>query len=293
MRRFRLQEDMSSPDRPTPGLASADENRTYLSSVRSYECLELHQRAAMSLIIDSVSKRFGEVQALDDISLQIDPGEVFGFLGANGAGKTTAMRIVLDILRPDSGTIVWNGMSNTQVSARDLGLPSRGARSVREDDGARPARLLRQAPRREAEGCGARDSRVARTLPHPGIRRPSRRAAVQGQSAEDPVHRRDPPRPAGAADGRAVHGPGPGQRGPAQAGVPGDEGPWQDADLLDAPDGDGRGAVRVDRHPGSGPGGRRRIRARSPAIDRPADGSSRRPGRSRRWPGSGHWTECV
>jgi ABC-2 type transport system ATP-binding protein len=69
----------------------------------------------MSLIIDSVSKRFGEVQALEGISLEIKPGEVFGFLGANGAGKTTAMRIVLDILRPDSGTITWNGTLNSEV----------------------------------------------------------------------------------------------------------------------------------------------------------------------------------
>src|SRR5664280_770598 len=68
----------------------------------------------MSLIIDSVSKRFGEVQALDDVSLEIKPGEVFGFLGANGAGKTTAMRLVLDILRPDSGTITWNGTLNSE-----------------------------------------------------------------------------------------------------------------------------------------------------------------------------------
>jgi ABC-2 type transport system ATP-binding protein len=70
----------------------------------------------MSLIIDSVSKRFGAVLALDDVSLEIKPGEIFGFLGANGAGKTTAMRIVLDILRPDSGTVAWNGMANTEVS---------------------------------------------------------------------------------------------------------------------------------------------------------------------------------
>jgi ABC-2 type transport system ATP-binding protein len=49
----------------------------------------------MSLVIDRVSKRFGDVQALDGISMEIMPGEVFGFLGANGAGKTTAMRVVL------------------------------------------------------------------------------------------------------------------------------------------------------------------------------------------------------
>ena len=70
----------------------------------------------MSLVIDSITKRFGDVLALDNISLEIKPGEIFGFLGANGAGKTTAMRIVLDILRPDSGTIAWNGRLNTEVS---------------------------------------------------------------------------------------------------------------------------------------------------------------------------------
>jgi ABC-2 type transport system ATP-binding protein len=69
----------------------------------------------MSLVIDSVTKRFGELKALDDVSLEVKPGEVFGFLGANGAGKTTAMRVVLDILRPDSGTIKWNGTPNTDV----------------------------------------------------------------------------------------------------------------------------------------------------------------------------------
>jgi ABC-2 type transport system ATP-binding protein len=75
----------------------------------------------MSLIIDSVSKRFGGVEALKDVSLEIKPGEVFGFLGANGAGKTTAMRIVLDILRPDSGTILWNGQPNTEVPRETWG----------------------------------------------------------------------------------------------------------------------------------------------------------------------------
>ncbi|HEX7497799.1 MAG TPA: ATP-binding cassette domain-containing protein [Candidatus Limnocylindrales bacterium] len=75
----------------------------------------------MSLILDSVSKRFGEVQALEGISLEIKPCEVFGFLGANGAGKTTAMRIVLDILRPDSGTVTWNGTLNSKVPRETWG----------------------------------------------------------------------------------------------------------------------------------------------------------------------------
>jgi len=75
----------------------------------------------VSLIIESVSKRFGDVQALDAISLEIAPGQIFGFLGANGAGKTTAMRIVLDILRPDSGSVTWNGSPNMRVSRETWG----------------------------------------------------------------------------------------------------------------------------------------------------------------------------
>jgi ABC-2 type transport system ATP-binding protein len=75
----------------------------------------------MSLVIESISKRFGEVQALQDVSLEIEPGQVFGFLGANGAGKTTAMRVVLDILRPDSGRVTWNGRLNTDLPRETWG----------------------------------------------------------------------------------------------------------------------------------------------------------------------------
>jgi ABC-2 type transport system ATP-binding protein len=70
----------------------------------------------MSLVVDSISKRFGVVQALDDVSFTVEPGRIFGLLGANGAGKTTSMRIVLDILRPDSGSVTWQGHPN-------VGLP--------------------------------------------------------------------------------------------------------------------------------------------------------------------------
>jgi ABC-2 type transport system ATP-binding protein len=75
----------------------------------------------MSLVIDSVSKEFGTVKALDNVSFEVQPGEVLGLLGANGAGKTTAMRIVLDILRPDSGTVTWNGEPNTDLPRNTWG----------------------------------------------------------------------------------------------------------------------------------------------------------------------------
>ena len=53
----------------------------------------------------SVSKRFGQRVALDGVSLEVEPGEVFGLLGPNGAGKTTLIRIGLDILRADEGEV--------------------------------------------------------------------------------------------------------------------------------------------------------------------------------------------
>jgi len=75
----------------------------------------------MTLVLDSLVKRFGSVTALDGISFEVRRGEVYGFLGANGAGKTTTMRIVLDILRPDSGTVTWNGTSATLVPRQTWG----------------------------------------------------------------------------------------------------------------------------------------------------------------------------
>ena len=65
---------------------------------------------------------------------------------------------------------------------------------------------------RAARHRDARGAVVAGALPRARVRRPARRGAVEGQPAEGPVPRRGPPRPAGPADGRAVHGPRPGQR---------------------------------------------------------------------------------
>jgi ABC-2 type transport system ATP-binding protein len=75
----------------------------------------------MALVLDNLVKRFGSVTALDGISFEVPRGEVFGFLGANGAGKTTTMRIVLDILRPDAGTVTWNGTPTTLVPRETWG----------------------------------------------------------------------------------------------------------------------------------------------------------------------------
>ena len=69
----------------------------------------------MSLVVDTISKRFGAIQALDGVSFEVEPGRIFGLLGANGAGKTTLMRIVLDILRADTGSVTWQGKPNIEL----------------------------------------------------------------------------------------------------------------------------------------------------------------------------------
>jgi ABC-2 type transport system ATP-binding protein len=66
------------------------------------------------LTLQRVSKRYGEVMALDAATFEVQRGRILGFLGPNGAGKTTAMRCVLDLVQPDSGDIEWDGAPITQ-----------------------------------------------------------------------------------------------------------------------------------------------------------------------------------
>ncbi|MEA1902509.1 MAG: ATP-binding cassette domain-containing protein [Actinomycetota bacterium] len=61
------------------------------------------------LSIRDLHKSFGDVTALNGCNLAVDRGGMLGFLGPNGAGKTTAMRSVFGLIRPDSGTVTWDG----------------------------------------------------------------------------------------------------------------------------------------------------------------------------------------
>jgi ABC-2 type transport system ATP-binding protein len=59
--------------------------------------------------LKSVSKSFGQVRAVDEISFATREGEIYGLLGPNGAGKSTTIKMILNILTPDSGSILFNG----------------------------------------------------------------------------------------------------------------------------------------------------------------------------------------
>jgi ABC-2 type transport system ATP-binding protein len=59
--------------------------------------------------LEHVSKSFGPVKAVDDVSFCVEKGEIFGMLGPNGAGKTTSLRILLDIFKPDKGSVAILG----------------------------------------------------------------------------------------------------------------------------------------------------------------------------------------
>lgn len=61
--------------------------------------------------ISSLTKHFGKIHALDNINLEIEKGELLGLIGQNGAGKTTAIRIICGILKPDQGDVVVDGYS--------------------------------------------------------------------------------------------------------------------------------------------------------------------------------------
>jgi ABC-2 type transport system ATP-binding protein len=64
---------------------------------------------AVGLEVVGVSKRFGAIAALDDVSLEVPRGRMLGFLGPNGAGKTTAMRAIFGLVAPDAGQLRWRG----------------------------------------------------------------------------------------------------------------------------------------------------------------------------------------
>lgn len=73
------------------------------------------------LNINGISKSYKKVKALNNLSLQINQGEVYGILGPNGSGKTTTLGIILDVIKSESGSYSWFGEAPSKESRKKIG----------------------------------------------------------------------------------------------------------------------------------------------------------------------------
>jgi ABC-2 type transport system ATP-binding protein len=84
-----------------------------------------HLISVVMISVDKLSKKYGQLRAVDRISFAVSQGELFGFLGPNGAGKTTTISMIAGLLRPDDGTVLvedYNLWQTPKVAKRLLGL---------------------------------------------------------------------------------------------------------------------------------------------------------------------------
>jgi ABC-2 type transport system ATP-binding protein len=114
----------------------------------------------MSVIeIHGLTKRFGSVLAVDEVSFEVQCGAVVGFLGPNGAGKTTTLRMLLGLVAPSEGAATIDGRLY-----RDLSDPLRKVGAVLEASGCHPGRTARNHLRIQAISSGSAFSRVDEVL---------------------------------------------------------------------------------------------------------------------------------
>ena len=86
------------------------------------EKLSDHKTDTYALQAQGLTKRYGDLVAVDDLTLQIKKGEIFGFLGPNGAGKTTAINMMVGLLSPTGGAVLINGQDRARVPKRSVGI---------------------------------------------------------------------------------------------------------------------------------------------------------------------------
>jgi ABC-2 type transport system ATP-binding protein len=124
------------------------------------------------IVVQGLSKQFGPITAVNNLSFTVEPGSVTGFLGPNGAGKTTTLRMLLGLVRPNAGTSTINGLPFDQ-----LGNPARVVGAVLEAQGFHPGRTARNHLRVYAAAMGVPDQRVDQVLELVGLTEAGRRAA--------------------------------------------------------------------------------------------------------------------
>jgi ABC-2 type transport system ATP-binding protein len=123
-----------------------------------------------AISVQGLTKRFGDVLAVDRLSFEVGPGTVTGFLGPNGAGKTTTLRMLLGLVAPTSGTATIDGRPY-----RELADPLRRVGAVLEAGGFHPGRSARDHLRVLAKAAGLPAGRVGEVLEQVGLAAAGRR----------------------------------------------------------------------------------------------------------------------
>jgi ABC-2 type transport system ATP-binding protein len=120
-----------------------------------------------AIALDHVTKRFGTHAAVDDLSLTVPAGSVYGFIGPNGSGKTTTIRMILNILLPDAGQIAVFGDHRTDIARDKIGyLPEeRGLYKKMKVQ-----RLLRYYGRLKGKPLSTLDKNINRWIDRMGLR---------------------------------------------------------------------------------------------------------------------------
>ena len=121
-------------------------------------------RTRTSIEFRNLTKSFGAVRAVTDLSFTVEPGRVTGFLGPNGAGKTTSLRMLLGLVRPTSGTATFGG-----VDYRDLARPLATVGTALEASSFNPGRTARNHLAVYARAAGIARQRVGEVLELTGI----------------------------------------------------------------------------------------------------------------------------
>ena len=125
-----------------------------------------------SVIIEHLTKRYGDHTVVDDLSFSVAPGRVTGFLGPNGSGKSTTMKMMLDLASADRGRATIGGQRY-----RDLDDPARTVGAMIESDAFHPGRSGRNHLRVLADATGIPHHRVDEVLEEVGLADAARRNA--------------------------------------------------------------------------------------------------------------------
>ncbi|MEU8776213.1 ATP-binding cassette domain-containing protein [Streptomyces sp. NPDC048606] len=130
-----------------------------------------------SVALSGISKRFGDHQALQDVSFELRPGKVTGLLGPNGAGKSTLLRIMLGLARPDAGTarVLGAEPGTAPHSARRIGV-------VADSIGFPPRLTVRRQLEISARSLGLPASRVDEVLAQVGLEGDATRRRIRACS---------------------------------------------------------------------------------------------------------------